>query len=368
MTNPYTAVGLIPEITEIQDRDDIAYAHTCAITLPGAETQELGRWAREFNIHVMAQARALHPAFPDRYFNVGFVIDPTGKIVLRHYKLTPLPPMEHSLSPHDVLTKWTHLYGSGPEAFWPVTDTAIGRLGTMMANEASYPENARGLALAGCEIAYRTSYPLPGVASDAFDIQNRSRALDNLMYVLAPNPASYTGADGQRVDFFGGHSTITDHTGRTIGHLDHGGVPTFVTATIDLPALRRQRTTAAWTNWPKDLRTELYRTLYDQPIYPANLYTDRPPYDHAEYRKHVTEPQIELMGSVSLPGSAAASPGSTRAPSRCPRAAPLPAPPAGSGTSAPPCPPTYAAAAAPRRPLRRPGSASPRRRAPHPRP
>ncbi|MEU0738989.1 hypothetical protein [Streptomyces sp. NPDC006134] len=35
------------------------------------------------------------------------------------------------------------------------------------------------------------------------------------MYVLAPNPASSTGADGQRIDFFGGRSTITDHTGRT---------------------------------------------------------------------------------------------------------------------------------------------------------
>lgn len=111
----------------------------------------------------------------------------------------------------------------------------------MMANEASYPENARGLALVGCEIAYRTSYPLPSVTTDAFDIQNRARALDNTMYVLAPNPAAYTRADKQRIDFFGGHATIIDCTGRTIGHFDHGDVATFVTATIDLATLRRQR-------------------------------------------------------------------------------------------------------------------------------
>ncbi|MCR8573102.1 nitrilase-related carbon-nitrogen hydrolase [Streptomyces sp. Isolate_219] len=341
-TDPYTAVGLIPEITEIQQRDDIAtnldhlhklartavsmggldvpvkllvlpegslqgftdeihdldhatYARTCAIDLPGPETEELGCWAREFDVHVMAQAKARHPAFPDRYFNVGFVLDPTGDIILRHYKLAPLPPMEHSLSPHDVLDQWTQLYGHGPEAFWPVADTPIGRLGVMMANEASYPENARGLALGGCEIAYRTSYPLPGVASGAFEIQNRARALDNAMYVLAPNPASYTGSDGQRVDFFGGRSTITNHLGHTIGRVDHGGVATFVTATIDLAALRRQRTTSAWTNWTKDLRTELYRTLYEEPIYPANLYADRAPFHHAAYHQLVTQAQIELM-------------------------------------------------------------------------
>ncbi|WP_326702721.1 hypothetical protein [Streptomyces cyaneofuscatus] len=57
---------------------------------------------------------------------------------------------------------------------------------------------------------------------------------------------------------------------------------------------------AAWTNWPKGLRTGLYRPLYAQPIYPANLYTDRPPYDHAEYREHVTEPQIELMCACGI--------------------------------------------------------------------
>jgi hypothetical protein len=42
----------------------------------------------------MAQAKALHPALPDRYFNVGFVIDPADKIVLRHYKLIPLRPVD----------------------------------------------------------------------------------------------------------------------------------------------------------------------------------------------------------------------------------------------------------------------------------
>ncbi|MET8681842.1 nitrilase-related carbon-nitrogen hydrolase [Streptomyces sp. NPDC004647] len=340
--DPYTAVGLIPEITEIRHRDDIAtnldhlrrlartavsmgsldlpvkllvlpegslqgftdeihdldhptYARTCAIDIPGPETDELGSWAREFGVHIMAQAKACHPDFPDRYFNVGFVIDPAGEVILRHYKTTPLPPIEHSLSPHDVLDQWTEIHGRTLDAFWPVADTPIGRLGVMMANEASYPENARALALNGCEIAYRTSFPLPGVASGAFEIQNRARALDNTMYVLAPNPAAYTGSDGLRADFFGGQSMIVNHLGHPIGRVNHGGIATFVTATIDLAALRRQRTTSAWTNWTKDLRTELYRPIYDQPIYPANLYADRAPFHHAPYREKVTEPQIALM-------------------------------------------------------------------------
>ena len=33
----------------------------------------------------------------------------------------------------------------------------------------------------------------------------------------------------------------------------------------------------------KDLRTEQYQIVYEEPIYPKNLYLDRAPYTHAEY-------------------------------------------------------------------------------------
>jgi hypothetical protein len=54
---------------------------------------------------------------------------------------------------------------------------------------------------------------------------------------------------------------------------------------IDIHALRHHRVSAQWDNWLKDVRSELYRLLYEQPIYPKNLYLDRPPYNHAEYRQ-----------------------------------------------------------------------------------
>ena len=45
----------------------------------------------------------------------------------------------------------------------------------------------------------------------------------------------------------------------------------------------------------KDLRTEMYQMVYEQPIYPKNLYLDRMPYTHAEYKEAVTDAQIRLM-------------------------------------------------------------------------
>ena len=69
----------------------------------------------------------------------------------------------------------------------------------------------------------------------------------------------------------------------------------YVGGVIDIEAMRDHRARAQWDNWLKDLRTELYQIVYKDPIYPKNLYMDRAPYNHAEYKKEVTDKQIALM-------------------------------------------------------------------------
>jgi hypothetical protein len=150
---------------------------------------------------------------------VGFILSPDGEVILRHHKVVPLLPVEHSVTPHNVWDRWIELYGRNLDAFYPVADTEIGRLGFLMANEGSYPENARGLAMNGAEVA----------------------------------------------------------------------------GTVDAESLRKFRASAQWDNWVKDLTTEQYQLIYEDPVYPKNLYLDRAPYDHAEYRREVIDKQIELM-------------------------------------------------------------------------
>jgi predicted amidohydrolase len=280
---------------EVMDLDHEEYARECAIDIPGPETERLGELARQWDIFIMAQAKARHEEFPGRFFNVGFVIDPAGEVILRHHKLVPLLPVEHSVTPHNVWDRWVELYGETLDAFYPVVDTEIGRLGIMMANEGSYPENARGLAMNGAEVVYRASFPHR--ASDAFVVQTRARALDNNMYVIAPNLGTYylTVDSETPIDTFGGHSLIADHQGRVVGELSYSGSSSWVAGTIDIDALRRFRSNSRWGNWMKDLTTEQYRLIYEQDIYPKNIYLDRAPYTHEEYREHVLEPQIRKL-------------------------------------------------------------------------
>jgi len=282
---------------EVLDLDHANFAQECAIDIPGPETEALGVISREYDVYIIAQAKARHPEFPDRFFNVGFVLDPSGDVILRHYKVAPLYPVEHSVCPHDVYDWWIERYGRSLDAFWPVVDTDIGRIGIMMANEGSYPEYARGLAMNGAEIVYRASIPHPAASNDYFEIQTRARALDNNMYVIAPNMGSYylDSDSAAPIDTFGGHSYIVDYRGHVVGRQEYGGVSTSVCGPINVEALRHHRTESKWTNWMKDLRTEMIQLIYEEPIYPKNLYANRAPMDHAEYEREVTRKQIQLL-------------------------------------------------------------------------
>jgi predicted amidohydrolase len=293
---------------EVLDLDHETFAAECAIDIPGPETDYLGGLARQWNAFIMAQAKARHPEFPGRFFNVGFVLDPEGEVILRHHKVVPLLPVEHSVSPHNVWDKWIELYGRNLDAFYPVADTAIGRLGFLMANEGSYPENARGLAMNGAEVLYRGPYPHPHVGNGLFEVQNRARALDNNLYLIACNVGTYyLSADSDvPIDTFGGGSAVIDYRGQIVGRHDYSAGSSWVAGTIDIEALRSFRASAQWDNWIKDLTTEQYQLIYEQPIYPKNLYLDRKPYDHAEYRREVIDRQIRLMHERDIwrqPGS-----------------------------------------------------------------
>lgn len=282
---------------EAMDVDPAEFAEHCAIDIPGPETERLSRMAKSMGVYIMAQAKAKNPDWPGLFFNVGFIIDPQGEIILRHHKLNALLPCERSVSPHDLYDKWIEKYGRSLQSFWPVVDTPIGRLGIMMAMEGSFPENGRGLAMNGAEVVYRASLPAPFTENDMFEISNRARALENNFYVLAPNIGGlYMTPQSQApVDAGGGRSMIVNHKGQIIGKQNDTNGSTFVMATIDIEALRHHRTHSQVTNWSKDIRAELAQLIYEQPIYPKNLYIDQKPGKHDWYKREVLNKQVQMM-------------------------------------------------------------------------
>src|SRR2546423_10399126 len=53
---------------EVLDHDHVEFARTCAIEIPGPETDALGALARQYNVFIMAQAQSHHPVIADCIF------------------------------------------------------------------------------------------------------------------------------------------------------------------------------------------------------------------------------------------------------------------------------------------------------------
>lgn len=274
--------------------DHVRIAREVTPDIPGRETQALGALAKELDIFIIAQMVAKDPELiEDRVFNIAFVIDPAGEVIHKHYK-TAFYPREPNVAPTDIWDIYLHRYGDDPvrllEAVFPVAKTAIGNIGTLICAEGSFPEAARGLALNGAEIIWRTQYPEPWMGNGVAEIQNRSHAVFNTCYVMAPNIGGIFFPGGTH-QMSCGKSQIIDYRGNVISEYLGGG-ETLVSAVIDVEGLRDFRVRAQWQNLVKDIRVEQYKAIYDAAmarggIYPRNLCLEDPPFTEKE--------QLELM-------------------------------------------------------------------------
>ncbi len=267
---------------EIMDRQHTDYLEHVAIDIPGPETALLGQLAKQHKTYLVAQAKATDPKIRGCFFNVAFIIDPDGEVIHRAAK-NVVACIEGSATPHDVYDRWVQAYGDDLDAFFPVADTPIGRIGTMICYEGMFPETARGLAMNGAEVIYHPSAAVNTVDMGAWELVNRSRALDNNVYVVAPNSGLYHLApelhDG--LDVTGGHSMVVDYRGRVVGQHD-ANTNSWAAGVIDIAALRHFRQHATMRNWLKELRTEIFRPIYARPVFEKNSFLKTPNKTRAE--------------------------------------------------------------------------------------
>ncbi len=283
---------------EIFDVPHVTAARDLFIEIPGPETERLSALARLYHTYIVVQCKARWPeVIADRYFNQLFVIAPDGEIVHRAAK-NHLWCRERSCTPHDVYDRWVELFGEGIEAFYPVLRTPdIGNIGTICCSDGEYPEAVRALAFNGAEVVYRPSEAVPMTQMGAdpggtWLLQNRAHAHFNHVYMVCPNvgPVYAHPAMEHPFDIANGHGHIVDYQGNVLG-LTRSGANTIVAGIVDIEALRHFRAMNLNSNWLKDLRTELFRRMYDEPIHPRNLWLEQDPLPHAAvdevYRENI---------------------------------------------------------------------------------
>lgn len=207
-----------------------------ALPIPNEHTDRYIAKARQLGVYIQTGTfLESDPRWPGHVFNTTCLIGPEG-ILSRYRKVHPWLPWEIHTSPHDL--------PGYSEPLFPVVDTPLGRLGVAICYDWLFPEAIRQLALQGAEVLIRVSaYMDPwGTAAplDWWTLINRTRALENMAFVVAANQ----GARLRHYPPFSwpGGSMIVDFDGRILAQAESGGGERIVVGPIDLAGLRAERT------------------------------------------------------------------------------------------------------------------------------
>ncbi|MCP5522885.1 MAG: nitrilase [Verrucomicrobiales bacterium] len=223
-----------------------------AVELPNEHTDAYARVAARYGCFVQTGTfLEMDRNHPGHVFNTTLLVGPKG-VLTKYRKVNPWIPWELHTSPHDLPG-----YAENP---FPVADTELGRLGVAICYDWLFPETIRQIACNGAEVLIRVSaYMDPWGATPPMDwwtLVNRTRALENMAYVVAANQ----GASMTHYPPFSwpGGSMVVDFDGRILAQADPGPGEKVVVAPIDVGALRTERTRRRGHAMPGHYRAEVH--------------------------------------------------------------------------------------------------------------
>jgi predicted amidohydrolase len=249
-----------------------------AIRYPGPEMELLQDFAQRNRIYVSGSSFEIDDRLPGHVFNSAFILSDTGELIHRYRKIQcadvwgSLP----DTTPSSIYDRYLDTYGY--DFLFPVANTPIGRLATMVCFDQAHPEVARMLTRYGAEVIIHPSSEGHGPARNGWDAARRARAFENTAYVLSAMPGGEhfdpDSADPHTVQMRG-HSKLINFDGSVQGEADTAG-PCILTGTVDLKALQRARANprvnlAIWDD------PAAYVAAYEAEVgLPNNLWGDDP--------------------------------------------------------------------------------------------
>ena len=206
-----------------------------AIELPNEHTDKYHKLCKKYGIYIQtASFLERDDKFPGHVFNTTLLIGPKG-VLSKYRKVNTWIPWEVHTSPADLPDYSLPLF--------PVVETEIGKLGVAICYDWLFPECIREIAMQGADVINRVSaYMDPWGATapmEWWSLINRTRALENRVYVVAANQ----GASLSNYPPFSwpGGSMIVDFDGRILASAGENSGEKVVVAPIDIGALKKER-------------------------------------------------------------------------------------------------------------------------------
>jgi formamidase len=223
-----------------------------AVPVPNEYTTAYETLAKKYGCYIQTGSfLESDPDFPGAVFNTTVLIGPSG-LLSKYRKVNPWVPWEVHASPHDFVE-----YPLDP---FPVVDTELGKIAVATCYDWLFPETIRELSFRGAEVLVRISaYMDPWGTAEPMDwwtLVNRTRALENTVYVVAANQGAAM-ANYPPFSWPGG-SMIVDYDGRVLAQADPGPGEKVVVAPVDVDRLRQERERRSGHDMRSHLRSELY--------------------------------------------------------------------------------------------------------------
>ena len=248
-----------------------------AIDVPGEETELYGKKAGDLNVYLALHAWTEYKDFSGRPFSVGILISPEGKVILKHHKVVTSKTAEAaSTSPTDAYDWFVKKFGDGPEAFFPVAETELGKMGFTICGEGTYPEISRGLMMNGAEIILRPNAwiePQLAEPTDLMSVCSRYNAFANMCYVVESNWGYYYGPAWPK-GVGPGRSEIVDYFGRILARTYAAG-ESGTAAEINMESLRRYREQMSFAARMVYIPSQIFQKVYQKEIWPRNTLLEK---------------------------------------------------------------------------------------------
>lgn len=211
-------------------RGDKAMERAAAERIPGPTVLRLAELARELRIHLLGGSVLEQIPGSDKVYNTSALFGPEGDILTTYRKIHLFDvDLADGVSTRESDTRQ---FGEAVA----VAETALCPMGMTVCYDLRFPELYRALAFKGARIVFVPSAFTAYTGKAHWEILLRARAIENQMYVIAPNQY---GENPQSFATYG-HSMIVDPWGKVLARLADG--PGIAMAEIDLDYLAKVRT------------------------------------------------------------------------------------------------------------------------------
>ena len=218
-------VGLPEYFNFIGDeKDEMGQAET----IPGPTISEMAEWARRHRIWLHGGSILEKIEGKDKLFNTTVFFDPNGKIIGQYRKIH-LFDVEIENGPSVTESR---MLEPGNEIV--LRPTPIGTVGLSICYDLRFCEIYRILALKGAQMVFVPSAFTRVTGRDHWEPLLRTRAIENLFFVLAP---AQIGEKPLHACY--GHSLIVDPWGTILAQAPDG--ETSLVADLDLENMERLR-------------------------------------------------------------------------------------------------------------------------------